>query len=404
MSLVSFRRILPFAIVVFLAYVGFSLPLPLFPELFLDPQHSILPASYSIGVKTVILGVVMASFPLGQFLGAPFLGRMSDTWGRKKIILLSLFGTTLGYTCTGLAVQMHSVAGIFFCLMFSGFCEGNIAIAQAVIADLEEGASRTTSFGWLNMFISFGFIVGPLLGGQLVQPHLVGWTAYAMPFYAASVMTLLGIAIIHFFAKETRVAMREKIARRSLWQVWGHPSLQRLFLINFFLWMGIFLYWRYLPVFLERFFAFRAAQQSYVLIYDSLIIALAIPFIVGPLARRTSSAKAAGWGGLFLALTLVIVVLPRFPEALFFTIPPIGIGLAIVMTNSTSMVSNAASANMQGLAMGSLAALQVLAEVITTAGGGFVAGGHPAFPLFLGALLLSIGSVIVLYELKRGKL
>jgi hypothetical protein len=138
--------------------------------------------------------------------------------------------------------------------------------------------------------------------------------------------------------------------------------------------------------------------------YDSLIICLATPLVVGPLAKRASPAKAAGWGGLFLALTLVVVVLPQVPMALIATIPPIAIGLAIVMTNSTSMVSHAASANMQGLAMGSLTALQMMAETITTAGGGFLAGRWPALPLFIGAFLLTCGSAIAFFEVKRGKL
>lgn len=402
MSLASFRRILPFAIVAFLAFVGFSLPLPLFPELFLDPEYSILPKHYSISLKTIIMGAVVGGFPFGQFLGAPILGRLSDAWGRKKIIQLSLLGSTLGYIGTAAAVQMYSVPGIFLCLFLAGFCEGNNAIALSVIADLEEGASRTESFGWLNVFISVGFIVGPLLGGQLVHPELIGHIAFALPFYSAAALTLVGIVIIHFFARETRIVREEKIARTSLLQVWLKPSLKRFYLISFFLWVGLFFYWRYLPVFLEQTFDFRAAQQSYVLMYDSLIICLATPFVVGPLSRRVSPVKAAGWGGIFLALTLVIVVLPRTPIALIATIPPVAIGLAIVMTNSASMVSHAASSNMQGLAMGSFTALQMLAETLTTVGGGFLAGQWPPLPLFIGAFFLTCGSAIVFYERKRG--
>ncbi len=390
----SFRRLLPFAIVAFLAYVGFSLPLPLFPELFLDPEHSILPHSFSISTKMVILGIVMAGFPLGQFIGAPILGRFSDIWGRRRVILFSLLGSTLGYLSAGLAVQYHSVVGIFMALTAAGFCEGNIAIAQAVIADIDDGSCRTTHFGWLNVFVSLGFIVGPLLGGQLVQPRLQGALSFAMPFYMASIITLLGISIMYFFARETW-GNRKKEKRLPIWQILKQPRLKQLFIINFFVWMGLFFFWRYLPVFLERVFDFRAAQQSYVFIYDELIIILSIAFALRPLARKWSRERLVAWGSLLLGLVLAVVVLPGVPEALIFTIPPIGFLLAIVMTNSSSMVSYAVAPNLQGQVMGSLTALQVLAEVFTAVTGGIAATMHPALPLFMGALLLICGSVVM---------
>src|SRR5271169_1752706 len=107
------RQLLPYAIVVFLGYVGFSLPLPVLPEMFLDLKRSILPPTVLMGMKTIFLGLVLAAYPSGQLIGAPLLGLLSDRWGRKRIILCSLVSTAIGYVLTAIATGHHSVLGIF---------------------------------------------------------------------------------------------------------------------------------------------------------------------------------------------------------------------------------------------------------------------------------------------------
>ena len=142
MSAPPFRKILPYVLVVFFGYVGFSLPLPMLPEMFLDPEVGIL-SKATAEMKMILLGIVMASYPLGQLIGAPILGKCSDRWGRKRVILLSLFGAMLGYITTAIATSHASVGAIFSGLFFCGLCEGNIAIAQSVVSDLSpEGEEK----------------------------------------------------------------------------------------------------------------------------------------------------------------------------------------------------------------------------------------------------------------------
>lgn len=386
------KQLLPYAIVVLLGYIGFSLPLPILPEMFLDPQHSILPLSFSLKQKMRTLGILMTAYPIGQLFGCPILGQFSDRFGRRKIILMSLCGNALGYVLTALAVQEHSVLGIFSGLLLCGFSEGNVAIAQAVIGDTTPAENKAQHFGWLNFFSCSGFIIGPLLGGMLGNPKstLFGKQifSFATPFWLAAFLTFAAMAVVYFYSKETRVAKNtQQHFFASLRVSLEHPRMRRYFLANFFLYLGLFSLWRFLPVFLERHFSFTPSEIAYTMAYQSFAYALTLLLLIKGVAKRLSPRMAVSLFSAALGLMLGIVVIPSSGYSLLWTIPIIGSCVALVMTNSAVMVSNAAEADLQGQTMGNLQAVQVLAEVVVGIGGGLIAASHTALPLYMGGVM-----------------
>ncbi len=399
---------LSYAIVVLFAYIGFSLPLPLLPEMFLDVQKSILPKDYTLAHKVIVLGFVMAAFPFGQFFGAPLLGHLSDRHGRKKVILASLFGTMIGYVLTALSVTAHSITGMFLGLAVCGFCEGNVTIAQSVIADLthEKGLQEKKAryFGWINIFIAVGFIIGPLMGGQLADPNLVSWFTFATPFWIAAAMTVIGMCIIHFFSQET---LKNKSDRKwsfvgSVWSGFTMPSLKIYYIANFFLALGYFSYFRFLPVFLERYFDFTAAELGYVMVYDAVAMGLGVIFLLPSLARRFSAAQQLWVFSILLAISFIVCIIPNNPYMLIITIPPAGLFLAVTITNGSLVISDKATLAFQGQALGTLTSVQVLAEFLTGALGGFMAAKMTALPLYIGALMsVMCGVVLLMHRIRN---
>lgn len=403
----TFKRVLPYAIVVFFGYVGFSMPLPILPEMFLDPEVSILPSTYSQQVKMLLLGLVMSAYPLGQLIGAPLLGKFSDLWGRKKIILISLFASMLGYIFTAMATSHASVPFIFTGLLFCGFCEGNIAIAQSVAADLSSSAQeqnhKISYFGWINLFACLAFVVGPVIGGQLSDPSFVSWFTFATPFWIAAGMTLLGIGIVLLFSQETK---REgKLAPRGYWrgfkEGFRHKKLRKMYAVNFFLALGYFSYFRFFPVYIERKFSFSAAMLGYAIAYGSIAFAICAVLFLKPISRIWSATKATFWFSIFFAGTLFLVLFPNSPWDLLWTIPPIDLCLAVVMTNASVLVSNAASEEFQGQALGMLTSVQVSAEFLIGVFGGILAGYHSSLPMITGSVMLLLGALILLVFRKR---
>jgi len=402
------RTLIPYAVVILFAYIAFSLPLPIFPEMFLDPEQSIVPG-FSLEKKMVLLGLAMASFPLGQFFGSPILGRFSDTYGRKKIILISLTGTVLGYLITAFSVFSHSLWGMFLGLALCGFCEGNVTIAQSVVADLTTKealpSEKAIHFGWINIFISIGFIIGPLMGGQLADPSIVSWFTLSTPFWVAAAMTVMGMGIIFWYSKET---LKEKPKQQwqlfnSMWNVFKRPKLKNFYAANFFLAISYFAFFRFFPVFLQQRFNFTASQLSFVMVYDGLAITAGVVWLIPLLSQHFKPIESLSFFAFLLAASMIVCLIPKSPYALLITLLPLGICLAVVITNGALLISNAASEDLQGQALGILTSVQVLAEIITGLAGGPLAAYTMAFPIYIGACMAIVCSLILFNSIRKEK-
>lgn len=392
MSVKIKRQLLPYAIVVMLAFIGFSLPLPILPEMFLSGERTILPKEMSIHAKIILLGLMLTAFPIGQFFGSPFLGRMSDQYGRKRVIQYSLMGSTIGYLITAYGVFVQSLSLLFLGLFICGMCEGNISIAQSAIADLTTKETRSRYFGWLNFFINAGFIIGPLLGGKLSDPSWFPGLTFATPFWVAAILTVLGMGVIALRAKET---LKEKRGERTsifpkLGKLLSFPLLKTYYVSAFFLALGFFYFFRYVTVYAERQFAFTTSDLGYLLAYNSVAFAVALLVFVPLVEKRLSAQNCTALFSFLLALSFILFLIPQEAKSMLWTIPFVGFFLALSITFDAVMVSTAVDEKHQGQAMGVLVSIQVIAEVITSASGGFLAAHLPSLPIIIGALMCLI--------------
>jgi MFS family permease len=352
--------------------------------------------------RLILMGLVMASFPFGQFVGSPLLGRLSDRYGRKRVILYSLGGAGLGYLLTAYSVHLHSMIGMFAGLAVCGFCEGNVTIAQSVVADLtqkqESPEEKASCFGWINIFVSLGFIIGPLMGGQLADSTVVSWFTFSTPFWMAACLTVVGMLVIYFYSKETLEKTHDRPWHffQDMRHLFKSPSLRRFYWANFFLALGTFSFFRFFPVFLEKIFSFTPSQLSYVMVYDSLAIGAGVVWLIPFLSRKLPTKTSLVLFSFLFALTSILCLLPSSPYALIWTLPPLGICLAVIITKGALLISDEVSIRFQGAAMGLLTSVQVLAEMLTGLMGGSLAAYHIALPLYIGSLMALACSLLLL--------
>jgi DHA1 family tetracycline resistance protein-like MFS transporter len=235
------------------------------------------------------------------------------------------------------------------------------------------------------------------MGGQLADPNVASWFTFATPFWMGAVLTLVGIGIIFVASKET-LRTRGPADWKFVTAVisgFKRRGLRRYFLANFFLGLGYFSYFRFLPVFLERSFGFSPAQLGYVMVYNSIAIALGVICLIGPLSRWLTPVRQLAFFSLLLGGSFLLCVVPDQPIFLWGTIPLVGICLAVTITNGSLVISNATSAEFQGRALGTLTSVQVLAEFITGIGGGGLASQAITLPLYVGAAMTGICGILL---------
>jgi len=165
------------------------------------------PYASRFGIGPIGLSWLFASFSIAQFIATPIIGRLSDKYGRKPLLLICLLGTSISLA---LFASAQSVLMLFVARILDGITGGNNSVAQAIIADSTTGPERAKAFGLLGAAFGFGFLLGPALGGILSQFGLT------VPFWFASGLALLGTILGQVILKETLPPQKVKINNKPL--------------------------------------------------------------------------------------------------------------------------------------------------------------------------------------------
>ncbi len=179
--------------------VGIGLIFPILPRLLEDVTHSqnIAP----------LVGIMAALYALMQFIFAPVLGALSDNFGRRPVLLISLGGAAINYVVMAFAPHLWM---LLLGRALAGVTSANVSVATAYITDVSPEDKRVRRFGLFNAMFGLGFIIGPLLGG------LLGDTWLRLPFIAAAVLNACNLLLALFILPESRAPARQKIDLSAL--------------------------------------------------------------------------------------------------------------------------------------------------------------------------------------------
>src|ERR687883_763697 len=173
-------------ITVFIDLVGFGIVIPVLP---FYVEGGNFP-----GATTRMVGLLFASYSVMQLIFTPILGRLSDKYGRRPILLLSLLGTSLGFFILGFATTLWM---LFVGRIIDGITGGNISTAQAYIADVTTKENRAKGMGLIGAAFGLGFTFGPAIGRVLSR-----W-GISVPFVFAGAMALANAVLLYFTLPET---------------------------------------------------------------------------------------------------------------------------------------------------------------------------------------------------------
>jgi MFS family permease len=339
-------RLLPLYVVIFFGFVGYSLMITIFTPMILKNDTAMIAPNTSMARKTILLGVLLALYPFGQFVGSPITGSLSDRFGRKPVLLISLSITTLCYALISTALNLASFGFLALSLIVAGLAEANIVTAQSAIADVLPADQRNRFFDYIYMSVSAAYIVGPLAGGKLADPELVSWFNYA-----------------------TQLSGSVHQPGRSCFE----SALACFVLVQLFFYLAIFGFFRCYPMYLVDEFHLGVSRVSEFIAWVGVPIVLANVWLTGFLSAHMTVQTLTFWSALLTGVFMVVVVVPRPQRALWVTLFLTSGALALCLPSCATLLSVATSETDQGLVMGNNQALQVGAEALSGVLGGVVA-------------------------------
>ncbi len=364
--------------VVFLDLLGFGVVIPILPFYV-----------RSFGVSDVFIGLLAASYSVMQFLFAPLLGRLSDQRGRRPVLMLSLLGSVLAWTVFGLAAEFTAfgvgvgVAVLFLSRMLAGAMGGNIATAQAYIADVTPLERRAGALGLVGASFALGFVFGPAIGGffasdpvvataRRVLPAFVPATPFSLPSFAAAGLSLLSLSFAAVFLPEPdrhRGTGERSTLVSQFRDALADPALRDL-VVAFFVVSVAFsgIQVMFIP-FVADVYGYDESQAALLLTFIGVLGVFNQGVLVGLLSRRyrTASIALAGASALavaFLLLPFSPVVgraipfaggpawLTRELVALLGVLAVLSVGNGLLNVALSTLVSTAAPADRQGSAFG----------------------------------------------------
>ncbi len=368
------KILIPLFVTIFIDLLGVGIIIPVLAAIFFSPHSSILPEGTTYAKRALDLGLLVAVYPFCQFFGAPIIGAWSDKIGRKKMLILSLLGTALGYVLFAVGILLKSLPLLYVARALDGITGGNISVAQSSIADMSTPETRARNFGLIGMAFGFGFIIGPFVGGKLADSTLVSWFAPHIPFWFAAALTLVNVYLVVRYFIETNPHAKEGVKTSvvshmvdgvlNLKKAWSIKKTRYLFAMAFFMMFGFSSFTQFYQVYLINRFGFTEHQIGNYFAYIGILVAI----VQGGLVRIVSKKRSPEWvlSQMPLLLGVTFISMAAVHPYWYLYISPVLIALSNGLSQPTlvGLISSKSDAKLQGQMLGINQSINSLAQMI----------------------------------------
>ncbi len=342
--------------------IGMTIVLPLFP--FLLGKY--VPAENIALVMSALFSV----FAVCQFFAAPVFGALSDRYGRKSILLISLLGSAIGYVLLGFGGALWV---LFLGRIIDGLTAGNQSALFAYITDSTEPQERGKWFGYLGGAIGLGFMIGPALGGAL------GAKSIALPFFTTAAITLLSMLCIALLLPESlAVEKRSKHLTLQSFNTFSHfgeifslNEARRLLVMGGFFYVGLNIWQFNAVLFLKDVYAWGPSLIGGIFVLVGICDIISRVIILPQMLKRFSERTVGviGLSGLAIGLSLIFIsafipTAPLFMAAVLFIV----LGEGLFDPSYNARLSMSVDETKQGVLQGIGQSLQAVYHVLVPLG------------------------------------
>jgi DHA1 family tetracycline resistance protein-like MFS transporter len=367
---------------VFIDLLGFGIILPSLPFYAQD-----------LGATGLWLGVLLTSYSFAQLIGAAILGRLSDRFGRRPMLILSLAGSSASLALTGLALSLPTLAAA---RALAGLFGGSVSAAQAYIADVTEPHERARYMGILGSAIGLGFVLGPAIGA-LLSPLGFGAAAFAAAGLAAANCVFALFRLRESLDPEDRSQAAAQRSLAYLRRAMRRPGLARILLASF-LTMFAFVAMETTLAYLGKVrFGLDERGFGLLLVLVGGVMILVQGGLIGPLTRRWGERRLALAGAVIMTISLLAVPSAQNLGMAALILAPLGAGRALTLPTIATLISRRTPREEQGGTLGLAQSLNAAARAVGPLLAGWLYDFGPARP-FVVAGTLSVLAALCLAE------
>ncbi|MBS1775981.1 MAG: MFS transporter [Bacteroidetes bacterium] len=368
--------------------IGMTIVLPLFPFL--------LEKYVSKNQIATTMSALVAVFAICQFFASPVFGALSDRFGRKPILLISLLGSAVGYLLLGIGGALWV---LFLGRIIDGLTAGNISALFAYITDRTEPDERGKWFGYLGGAIGIGFMIGPVIGG------ILGTISITLPFYVTAAITSVSIICIFLFVPESlSVEKRSKeISLKSLntflhfKEIFSVKQAKDLIIMGGFFYIGLGIWQFNASIFLKDVFMWGPSFIGGVFVLVGICDILSRVIILPQMLKRWNEQKVGIIGLLGLVLGLGLLFVSAFISSALFIIAAVAcivLGEGLFDPSYNVRLSKSVDESKQGLLQGTNQSLQALYHVIVPIGAAFIYSYSHGAVFGIATLLMIVGLLL----------
>lgn len=387
-------------ITVLIDMMGVGILIPIFPILATTTEYNI---SY------ITLSWLLASFSIAQFIFTPILGQLADNYGRKKLLAISIIGTSISYLLFTTAIYIRNIPLMFFARALDGITGGNIAVAQTVIGDISTHQERAKNFGLIGVAFGIGFIFGPIVGAILSNHNVFSWFNIYTPFLFASILSAINAILVLIFLKETGTIRNNTIilskSLTNLKKAFITKKLTIVFSSIFLFNCGFTFFTSFWGVILRINYHFTQTEVGNFFAYTGLWLIIAQGIIVRRLSKTVIDFQLLKISIFMTGLTLISFYILTIKSNInylwiYFINAFFAIFIAITRSFSSSLISRISPELIKGEIMGINTSTFALAQAITAILSGYLANYYAPMTILVGSICAFISwfLFIILYS------
>ncbi|MCH9631600.1 MAG: Tetracycline resistance protein, class B [Chlamydiia bacterium] len=403
------RNLSLFAIlfVFFLDNFGFALAFPIVPPMLLSDHSHFFSPDISTSLRSVLLAIALSSLSIGQFIGAPIIGDLADSIGRKRVFYITIIGTASRFFVVALAIYLQSYILLVVARFLSGLVASNVAICLASISDLSESENeKGRNFGWISTILGIGLVVSSLVNGFMIHSKFLKSISPSLPFILCGFLLLLSLLFIKHWFTETRTL--DKKFRFNLGSGFKHVTdafrdreTSITYLSAFFWYMSWLLMIRWTtPYYLHEDHATRL-EITYLIGTLGVAWALGSAFLNTQLVKKIETMNLYIWSTFVLFVIFLAIPILKQPLYLYIGLFLAGVAGSVAWPNLSNTLSLVGKDEHMGKLMGLNQAMLALGEVIGPILGGFLVMISYSFIYYFAAIFAFIAFIIMFFEKKH---